>query len=202
MPNLLPNIIPNQTIPFVDKDGLVEINWYLFLYNIYKQLFSTQAGAVTLTSGTDIPMIEIDAANTDAIQDRRLALNVAMLFPDFEPIPLPGELASLQTFDADVGPSLRELANAMVLALDGLLPDAVPQAQPSQAVTVGLSPYTFTASSNGALVIVGGTAALISIIRQGVLIPSGLVDGIFPMSRLDQVRITYTIAPTVTFLPT
>jgi hypothetical protein len=39
------------------------------------------------------------------------------------------------------------------------------------------------------------------IIRQGVTVPTGLVDGLIPVSRLDQVQITYAVAPTVNFLP-
>lgn len=76
---------------------------------------------------------------------------------------------------------------------------AIPTAP--QAVTVGGSPYTYTAPSNGMLVIAGGTVSLVQYGRAGTLTTLGLVSGLIPMRVGDTVKTTYAVAPTMTFLP-
>lgn len=71
----------------------------------------------------------------------------------------------------------------------------------AEAVTVGFSPFDYTAIESGALVVRSGTVSAISLIRGPDTIPLGLTSGLIPVGAGDIVRITYTVAPTVTFLP-
>lgn len=185
----LPNQIPPQSAPVIMDGGngtqVFETNWWLFLYNIASQVISLSGGSVTLPDSVNIALIDSEIVDTDSLQAARQALNVQALL-GVEP---------------DASPTLRDLANAFVLAADSLLPDPVPRAQPASAVTVTASPFTFTASFKGTLAVSAGTVSAIALIRQGMTVPTGVTAGPVPVSRLDQVQITYTVAPTVNFLP-
>ena len=185
----LPNQIPPQSTP-VTMEGVggrqvFETNGWLFLYNLASQVVANQGGEAVFSPGLNIPMIDSDVFDTDSLLASRQALNAQMLIG----------------LDADAGPTPRDLANALLLA-DNLLPDPTPRAQPVAAVTVSASPFTFTAPANGTLAVTAGTVSVISVIRQGVTVATGLVTGLIPVSRLDQVQITYAVLPTVNFLPT
>lgn len=67
------------------------------------------------------------------------------------------------------------------------------------SVAVGASPFTYVAPDNGKLVIQGGTVSLIELGRKGSFVTVGLVAGVTPVVKGDQVRITYTVPPTLTF---
>lgn len=69
------------------------------------------------------------------------------------------------------------------------------------AIVVGASPYTYTSPQNGVVVVSGGTVSLVQLGRAGTFLATGLLTGVIPVSAGDQVKITYTLAPTVTFLP-
>lgn len=77
----------------------------------------------------------------------------------------------------------------------GVLSTAPAQA----AVAPGASPYTFTAPDPGRIVIQGGTVSLIELGRGGAFVTTGIAVGIVAMSRGDQVRVTYAVAPTMTY---
>ena len=188
--SLLPGQILPESVPFgrVDSRGqvFVDHNWYLLLYNLALQVLAgSGAGAGLPTSQADlIDMTDLDAAGTDVSSLAQAVSNLAQLMPE------EGIFASLQ-----------QLANAMVLASDSLLQDPVSRAQPAQSVTVGASPFTYTAAADGVLFVSGGTVSAVAIVRQGTSVPAGITAGPIPMRRLDQVTVTYTAAPALNFLP-
>lgn len=70
------------------------------------------------------------------------------------------------------------------------------------AVTPGASPYTYSAPVGGALIVQGGTVTLIEFSRDGVTwFDTGVIAGMLPVNAADQLRITYAVAPTLTFVP-
>lgn len=72
----------------------------------------------------------------------------------------------------------------------------------NQAVVPGLSPFTYTAPRDGRVIVSGGTVTTIEIGRGGAFVVVGLVAGIVPVTANDRVRVTYVVAPTMTFMPT
>lgn len=70
---------------------------------------------------------------------------------------------------------------------------------PVQAVVAGASPYSFPVPDDGILVVQGGTVSLIELGRGGTFVATGLTTAVIPVSRGDQVRITYTVAPTLNY---
>lgn len=187
--SLLPGQIlpPDTPIGKTDDQGNVTINhdWWLLLYNLCLQI---------LGNGSGLPadaLIDLESADTDAI--------------DADAIALRRPVANLEVQQYDYTPSSSELpdiARALLLAQDNLLPDSIPQAQPVSTILATGSPFTYTASANGQLCVAGGSVSILQIIRQGTAVTTGLTAGLIPLSRLDQVVVTYGSAPTLTFLPT
>ena len=73
--------------------------------------------------------------------------------------------------------------------------------QEAQTQTLSSSPYSFAAPSNGSLVISGGTVSGVTLTRGRLTVDLGATSGHFPASTGDTFKITYTVAPAVTFLP-
>lgn len=78
----------------------------------------------------------------------------------------------------------------------------------AEAVTPGASPYTFTANRDGNLIVSSGTSltydtyvSQIEYLRNGAATAISVTAGLFPLLVGDGLRITYTVAPTVTFIP-
>ena len=69
------------------------------------------------------------------------------------------------------------------------------------AVTLTGSPFTYTASVGGVVIVSGGTVSQITFARDGAAYDVGTVAGMFPINATDELEITYTVAPTVTFVP-
>lgn len=69
-------------------------------------------------------------------------------------------------------------------------------------VTVGASPFTFQNTVPGNMTVTGGTVSVIEISRDGTnYFSSGLLGGQFFLCPGDFVRVTYVVAPTLTWFP-
>ena len=71
----------------------------------------------------------------------------------------------------------------------------------SAAVTPTGSPYTYPAPRDGLLVITGGTVTLIEYGRTGTFTTLGITAGPVNVLAGDSVRVTYSVAPTITMIP-
>jgi len=67
-------------------------------------------------------------------------------------------------------------------------------------VSVGGSPFTFTAPSGGYIILRGGTVSAVQITRT-VTTLTGQTSGIFPLSQGDQLTVTYSALPVMVFVP-
>ena len=70
------------------------------------------------------------------------------------------------------------------------------------AATVSASPFAYTASANGTVVVSGGTVTDMTLTRGTAVTDLGATGSLAPMSAGDVLTITYTAAPAVTFVPT
>jgi hypothetical protein len=76
-----------------------------------------------------------------------------------------------------------------------------PNTKTPAAVTLTASPCVLTADDDGLYIISGGTVSAVEIQRNGAAyVNFGVVAGSFPVQKSDSLRITYTVAPTATFL--
>lgn len=64
------------------------------------------------------------------------------------------------------------------------------------------SPGTYTASANGHVLVAGGAVSAISLVRGRATVATGMTSGFIPVSQGDKVVVTYTVLPTITFIPT
>lgn len=187
--SLLPGrILPqNQALGRVNEDGTVTIdkNWWLLIYNLCLQTLGT-GGGLPADALIDIESLDMDAADSDAIVLRQPISNLSVQSADLA--------STVQDFPA--------IATALLLAQDPALQLPQPAAQPVASITVTASPFTYTVPANGTVVVNGGIVSAIAISRQGTSVTTGLIDAVLPVSRLDQVTVTYTGLPTMTFLPT
>jgi hypothetical protein len=75
-----------------------------------------------------------------------------------------------------------------------------PQAE--SPITVTASPFTYTASQGGFVIVHAGTVSQIAFSRtSGTSYITGQTTGTFPVSAGDSVIVTYSGAPTITFVP-
>jgi hypothetical protein len=71
-----------------------------------------------------------------------------------------------------------------------------------QPISLGVSPATYVAQQKGFLIVSGGTVSLIQFSRDGVSnYTTGQTSGAIPVSAGDSLIVTYTVLPTVTFVP-
>lgn len=184
------SLLPNQMIPPSQALGtvqngivIIDTNWWLLIYNIVKNSIGS-GGSAPDSSLEFLEDGNIDSAYPELYQAPRNIINTL--------------LQSDSTLDAAATP--RDVINALI-ADDPQIQDPASRAQPSSAITVGGSPFTYNAAFDGTVVVTGGTVSAIAWIRQGVSTATGLTAGLFPLSRLDQLQVTYTVAPTMTFMP-
>lgn len=72
----------------------------------------------------------------------------------------------------------------------------------SSAVALMGSPFDFSSiTDDGLLTVSGGTVSQISYGRRGTFTALGITSGLIPIRAGDVVRITYSVAPTVAFIP-
>ena len=70
------------------------------------------------------------------------------------------------------------------------------------SITVGGSPYTYTAAAAGSVVVTGGTASSIQLKRGSTTITiASASPAVVPVSTGDQVITTYSVTPTMSFVP-
>lgn len=75
--------------------------------------------------------------------------------------------------------------------------------EPEVGIAVGASPFLLTAVRGGFVIVQGGTVSLIEFSRDGVTFyNTGQTSGCIPVGKSDLIRITYSVLPNVTFVPT
>lgn len=73
--------------------------------------------------------------------------------------------------------------------------------RPIDPITLGPSPYVYTASTIGHMFLDGGSVASIVLGRSGVNLTVPDEDVFIPMSANDTLTVIYTAPPTMTFIP-
>lgn len=72
--------------------------------------------------------------------------------------------------------------------------------QTEQGLTVTASPFSYVAPRKGFVILTGGTVSAVSFTRTATY-PTGQTAGIFPVSQGDTLNVTYSVKPTLTFVP-
>ena len=72
---------------------------------------------------------------------------------------------------------------------------------PVADVTVAASPFAYMPPGAGTVYVVGGTVSAIHILRGTVDVNTGQIAGGFALGQKDTLVVTWSVAPTMTFLP-
>ena len=79
---------------------------------------------------------------------------------------------------------------------------STPALDAPSSITVGASPFTYAALSDGLVVVDGGTVSLVQYGRGAVLTGLGLIGGAIPVLSGDTVKVTWAVSePSMTFIP-
>ena len=71
------------------------------------------------------------------------------------------------------------------------------------AITANASPLSYTAPSKGFVIVSGGTVTSIMFSRtMNVFYLTGETAGVFPMAQNDVLKVTFSAAPSMVFIPT
>lgn len=76
---------------------------------------------------------------------------------------------------------------------------------PSTEVTVnlGASPFSFAAPAKGFVILSGGTVSVVMFSRTpGVFYLTGQTAGLFTMAQNDVLKVTFSVKPSLVFVPT
>lgn len=71
----------------------------------------------------------------------------------------------------------------------------------AQSITPTGSAFSYTAPANGIIILSGGTVSVIEYGRGASFYVAGLLAGSYAIARGDTIRVTYAVAPIMTFLP-
>jgi len=72
-----------------------------------------------------------------------------------------------------------------------------------EPITLDASPYIYSPPVKGFVLLSGGTVSAVAFSRDGVTYyATGETAGQFTLSAQDFLRVTYSVAPTLTFVPT
>jgi hypothetical protein len=184
MPSVL-NVtnLPAPRVSVIDSNtGLMTREWYRFFFNLF----------VLTGSGS----------NTESLQDLQIGPPSAdpSIFLDALQ---DAALSPSGGYSADTDAVLREAIEGLASAPPRI--DEVPgwNILP-RGVTVGASPFTFqnTTGRSVDLIVTGGTVSAIAFSRDNVTFYGvGSTAGVFWLSPYDYLRVTYTVAPTITLVP-
>lgn len=72
---------------------------------------------------------------------------------------------------------------------------------PMEELDLTGSPFSYTANEGGSIFISGGNVSAVTLTRGRTTLNTGLTSGFFPIGWQDIIEITYTVAPTVYFIP-
>jgi hypothetical protein len=165
--------------------------WYRFLLN----LFTLTGGGGNAVSLQDVQLGPPGADEAVSLQDVQLgspgadeaAIQAALqAYADVTP---PAAQAAPSTFDTLDPPVFLDVPGRFLLPA---------------GVTPGASPYTYqnTSGRPGDMIVSGGLVSDVAFSRDNATFYGvGAVSGVFPLSAYDFLRVTYTVAPTMTFIP-
>jgi len=173
---------PNTT-PLVNKDtGNVTYNWNQWFTNVQLK--------INVINGV---LVQIAGAGT-----------VSGTFNLLSPLTTNGDLL---TYNASNNTRLGIGTAGQVLTVVSGLPtwqSPTNYTTLPSAITVGASPFVFqnTSGYDADVLTTGGTVSLIEFSRDGTTYyAAGSISGSQHLSPLDRVRVTWTVAPVMTFIP-
>ena len=180
---------PNVSAILVDSQGRITPVWRSLIAKLWANQGGSTASLGAFVTGNANQTFNVAPATaaTDAIP---LAQANTLYAP----------ISGSQTQIFAVGNALAGTNNAIRRSqCEGLFIAFAGVGASIQAITVGASPYTYTATTGGTLAVTAGTVTGVTLTRAGVT--AAVAVGNIPVRNGDAIAITYTLAPTVSFIP-
>lgn len=194
-------IFPIPSVPLVDERGRITPAWYRVFVTLVQRSGGT-GGRVTPLPPEPFQVGLFDVFGSTAGQDADVGAGLQLTLAGMETRTLDDLLflgmqqaqkEQIVTFGFDLG---KEVSFDQTFFLPALGVPADPD-----TITVGASPYAYAPGFDGFATVSGGTVTGITVSRDaGVTnVATGVIAGVFPLSLMDTLTITYTVAPTITF---
>lgn len=197
--------IPLVNVPFVGKNGMITEAWLLFLVQLFRRT-GGGTGIQSLTVGDVLSYEE-----TFGIQSSDSPMSSEVSIPVFlqpgtdgfsleETFPFPSFGTDGFSIEETFSPTLVNNALSEMTMASSLQDGGV---QSTNSITVGASPFTYTATYRQAVHVVGGTVSVLSYGRGATSLLLGVVAAgeIVEMNAGDTLKATYTLTPTMTLIP-
>jgi hypothetical protein len=196
-------ITPPRVAVVDPRTGLISREWYMF----FLSLFRASEGIVNadISTPTTASLVASLESAVDRVQQEAQTLPasvVEQIQPLLDALALELQTRSLSVVE-QTRPALDDIAQQI-----GTLPRVDPQVSarfilPS-GITPGASPYTYQNTNTYPVDVVvnGGTVSTVAFSRDNATFYTvGQINGVFALSPYDFLRVTYTVAPTMTLVP-
>lgn len=198
------NITPPRVAIIDPKSGFVSREWYMFflsLFNSSNALVDAES-ATGLNSNSQIASLDYAIEQLSQAADSQPIAIVEQIQPLLDALAMELQARTLSAIE-QTRPFLDDLAQQIGTAR--VEAPAVPTRfiLPS-GITPGASPYTYqnTLGYPADVIVSGGTVSAIAFSRDNATFYTiGPTSGMFALSPYDYLRVTYTVAPTMTFIP-
>lgn len=178
------NITPPRVAMVDARTGFISREWYMFFLSLFK-LTGSGSSAYSLEDLQQGPQYGGLEAAIEAIRDNGGLDPTSLPTVPYDDLTPP----AVWLAPADIPP-------AVVLPVSGASIAPI-------AVTPGASPYTYTNATGyeADMVVQGGTVSKVEFTRNGTtFFDIGAVAGMVRLSQWDAVKVTYTVAPTMTLV--
>lgn len=212
---------PSLTAPLTDKSGCITSAWRPFITTLYTRTGGATGagGTYALVNGSSSAVFAVAPANsgtqaTPLAQVQTLDAATLSSAETFATGAANSAAAAAQTAAETFATNAANTAQtnaenfattAANTAQSNAETYALQQIQQgtgaaSATITVGASPFTYTASAVGH-VLINGTVTALSLTRGSTMITLPLTTPIVPVDNGDAVKVTYSTAPTMTWVP-
>lgn len=204
-PSATPTPITPPRVAVLDpRTGLITREWYMFFLSLFR---ASEGIADTDTSGpTTVSLVSSLEAAIDRVE-QETQLQPVSVVEQMQPL-LDALAVELQARALSVTEQTRPILDDLAQQI-GTLPRAEAATAPGRIIlpsniAVGASPYTHqnTNTYPADVIVSGGTVSAIAFSRDNATFYTvGLTSGMFALSPYDFLRVTYTVAPTMTLVP-
>jgi hypothetical protein len=197
-------ITPPRVAIIDPKSGFVSREWYMFFLSLFKNTEATidAESATGINTNSQIASLDYAIEQLSQAADSQPVSVVEQIQPLLDALAMELQARTLSAIE-QTRPILDDLAQQI-----GTVRVEVP-AVPTRfilpsSITPGASPYTYqnTLGYPADVIVNGGTVSAIAFSRDNATFyTAGAIGGIFPLSPYDYLRVTYTVAPTMTLIP-
>jgi len=197
-------ITPPRVAIIDPKSGFVSREWYMFFLSLFKNTEATidAESATGINTNSQIASLDYAIEQLSQAADSQPVSVVEQIQPLLDALAMELQARTLSAIE-QTRPILDDLAQQIGTARVEVPVVPTRFILPS-GITPGASPYTYqnTLGYPADVIVNGGTVSAIAFSRDNATFyTAGAIGGIFPLSPYDYLRVTYTVAPTMTLIP-